>query len=179
MPELSDPIACQVVDVARLLRARTKDDAGRELGTFTADTRPTAESVQGLIDMAVGWLRAKTGDAFEPGLGDDGVTAVPSPYLPLAPAAQGIVALRAAMLVELTYYPEQVRTDRSAYTEYKDLLAEGLADLTAGLDGDAGPTAQRTVMVPVLGLLHDHLDDGPVLYTDQLAGWPASDADPA
>lgn len=175
MPEAIDPTACAVVDVARLLRARTKDSSGREIGTFNADTRPTADDVQGLIDVAVGWLRAKTDDAFAEGVADDGVTPVPSPYLSLAPSALGLVALRVALLVELTYFPEQVRSDRSAYAELKTLLDEGLVDLAAALDDDVGPTARRTVMVPVLGLLHDQALDGPVLFTDQIANWPQTD----
>lgn len=48
-------------DVAQLLRARTKDSHGTEVGDWTDDTRPTAEEVQGLILQAVGPVLARVG----------------------------------------------------------------------------------------------------------------------
>jgi hypothetical protein len=41
-------------DVAALLRSRTKDDAGRELGAWTDATRPTLVDVEQLIALAAG-----------------------------------------------------------------------------------------------------------------------------
>jgi hypothetical protein len=43
-------IAPSVADVAALLRARTKDVNGEEIGTFNDDTRPTSAQVLTLIE---------------------------------------------------------------------------------------------------------------------------------
>jgi hypothetical protein len=59
-----------------------------------------------------------------------------------AAAAGSAVLLRAAMLVELSYFPEQVRSDRSPYPELKaladDALTAALTCVTSG--GEAGST---------------------------------------
>src|SRR4051794_37764424 len=95
-----------VDSVAQILRARTKDDQGQELGTFTAATRPTDVQVSGLIATAQADVIAQTGPLL-------GVLT--------QEAARSAVAMRTAMLVELSYFPEQVRNDRSAYPEYERL----------------------------------------------------------
>jgi len=112
-----------VQDVARLLRARTKDSRGAELGTFTLDTRPTDMAVADLIIMAEGDLLAQTGS-----------------YLSeqQAAAVESMITLRTAMFVELSYFPEQVNSDRSAYQEYKRLYDDSLASLLAELEGGGG-----------------------------------------
>jgi hypothetical protein len=92
-------------DVAALLRARTKDDTGRELGDWTDATRPTASEVQVLIVQAADFVAAAVG-----GVPDR-----------CASSAKSATLLRAAMLVELSYFPEQVRSDRSPYPELKEL----------------------------------------------------------
>jgi hypothetical protein len=46
------------------------------------------------------------------------------------------------MYVELSYWPEQVRSDRSAYGEYKSLYDDGLVGLLGVLfppEGEQGP----------------------------------------
>lgn len=93
-----------VDQVGALLRARTKDDAGNELGTFTEDTRPTAVQVEELIRQAIDTIANKVGNK------------VPDQ---LIPETQRLVALRAAMLVEASYFPEQVATGRSIYPIYE------------------------------------------------------------
>lgn len=121
-----DPTHPNANEVARLLRARTKDTAGKEVGDFTEDTRPTWSEVDDLIDTAEGDVLAQTGSL----LSDIDTR-----------AARALVALRAAMLVELSYFPEQVRSDRSAYVEYKRLYDDGLAALLASIaegGGEAG-----------------------------------------
>jgi hypothetical protein len=42
------------------------------------------------------------------------------------PVVRKLISLRAAMEVELSYYPEQAGTDRSAYRYYKDLFDQGM-----------------------------------------------------
>src|SRR5215475_68008 len=101
-------------DVAALLRARTKDSGDHELGEWSEDTRPTLAQVQQLIDVARSLVRAPIGE-------------IPEPCLEGAEAA---VALLAAHLVEKSYFPEQVRTDRSAAENFWTLYLharEGLA----------------------------------------------------
>jgi hypothetical protein len=125
----SSPLRPYVEDVARLLRARTKDDQGQEVGTFTASTRPTADQVEAHIDAAVGLLATRI---------------PPADKIPEAlwPAARNLAAYRAALQIEKSYFPEQVRADRSAYQhlreEYNDDLAallQAIAETGAGAAG--------------------------------------------
>jgi hypothetical protein len=92
-------------DVAALLRARTKDDTGRELGDWSDATRPTSDEVDVLIAQAADFVAAAVG-----GVPDR-----------CAASAKSATLLRAAMLVELSYFPEQVRSDRSPYPELREL----------------------------------------------------------
>jgi hypothetical protein len=115
-------------DLAALLRARTKDANGAELGHWSDATRPTDVEVQTLINMAA----AELTDADGPGD-------------PCAPRCRSAVAYRAACLIELSYFPEQVRSDRSPYTELKE-LADAALDafrtcLTSGT-GEAGTSGE-------------------------------------
>jgi hypothetical protein len=48
--------------------------------------------------------------------------------------AATVVALLAAMLIELSYFPEQVQSSRSAYEQYRDLFWG--SDGKSGLIGD-------------------------------------------
>ena len=126
----TDPLRPSVDDVASLLRARTKDAEGREVGTFTEETRPTADQVEVSIGNAVSLL---------------------APRWPLIldesfhPAVKALTAYRAAMQIEKSYFPEQVRSDRSPYDqlreEYQDDLAALMDALGAG-DGDGGGSAR-------------------------------------
>ena len=123
-----------VDDVARLIRARTKDDEGREVGTFTDKTRPTATQVEGHIDAAL----ALVGTHLPP-------PAQLDEYF--APAVRALVAYRAALQIEKSYYPEQVRTDRSAYEqlrqEYLDDLNALRETIAAGGTDGAGAAGHR------------------------------------
>lgn len=111
-------------DVAAILRARTKDDNGRELGVWTDATRPTGPEVDVLIAQAADFVAAAIG-----GVPDR-----------CAGAAGAAVLLRAAMLVELSYFPEQVRSDRSPYPELKELYdtAEESARTCVTSGGESG-----------------------------------------
>src|SRR5215471_7639366 len=117
-----------VDDVAALIRARTKDASGNEVGTFTADTRPTDAEVEQLITNGCAKVAALVGWDF------------PSDAYP---EAQHLAAIVAACEVELSYFPEQVRTDRSAFNQLwqiweadKDAFASYVAQITPpGTDG--------------------------------------------
>ena len=96
-----------VDEVAAILRSRTQDDNMKEIGTFTDATRPTDAQVDELIDLAIGALVAECG-------------VEPCNEL-LAAGASSHTALTTALLVELSYFPEQVRSDRSPWQQLKDL----------------------------------------------------------
>jgi hypothetical protein len=102
----SDPLSIDwrptVDEVAALLRARTKDASGNEVGTFTDKTRPTDAEVEMLITNGCAKIASLVG------------WDVPADA---QPEATHLAAIVAACEVETSYYPEQVRTDRSAYQQ--------------------------------------------------------------
>lgn len=115
-----------VQDVANLLRARTKDTFGNESGTFTEDTRPTSLAVDGHIDAAMALVatRLPALDTIAPVLLD---------------AYAQVVAYRAALRIEKSYFPEQVRSDRSAYDQLLQEYLDDLAALVEAATTTAGP----------------------------------------
>lgn len=116
-------------EVANLLRARTKDDEGEELGYWSDRTRPTDDEVEGLIATAAGDLLAAA-DLLRPGYED--------PHN----SARSLCSRRAAMLIELSYFPEQVTTAQSPYTEYRQQWEDGVVALQGALAAPpaGGPT---------------------------------------
>jgi hypothetical protein len=96
-------------DVAAILRARTRDDAGNELGAWTTATRPTLDEVERLIALATSQIT----DADGPG---ERCTRL----------CRAAITYQTACLIELSYFPEQVRSDRSPYSELKELLEASL-----------------------------------------------------
>lgn len=120
VPPLPDPGYLPTVEgVSDLLRARTKDNLGNEIGVFNDNTRPTGIEVLGLIRKS----------------GSD-VTALLDYDIPIEMYEQvrDLIALGAAMRVELSYFPEQVGTDRTAYDEMKELYDESLARIMEALN---------------------------------------------
>ena len=103
-----------VQDVANLLITRTKDQYGNETGTFSAVTRPTDTQVTNIINTVIDRVADFIGDDIPPALFDD---------------AKGVVAERAAMQIELDYYPEQVETSRSPYDRLEKMYQDDLAQL--------------------------------------------------
>lgn len=118
-----------LAQVGALITARTKDSNGNEPGTFTAETRPTADQVTTLIGQALDRLAGRIGDT------------IPAK---LFGAATEVVALDVASRVELSYFPDQISAGRSPYQELKklhdDAEAELLADISAAAvtDGEDG-----------------------------------------
>ena len=92
--------------MSALLRARTKDSTGNEVGVFTTDTTPDLAAVQQLIEVSSGIVGASIGSDIPDSL---------------IGQAQTVVSWLTAMLIELSYFPEQVTMNRSAYQEYKAL----------------------------------------------------------
>lgn len=111
-----------VAEVAAKLRARTKVRGGAELGVFTEATRPTASEVDSLID-----------DALDDVLGKVQAPTAGSKY---ERRVRGAVCLYAAILVELSYFPEMVGTPKSPYDAYMKLYESRLKALIA--EGETG-----------------------------------------
>lgn len=123
-------------DVAAILRARTTDNNGVELGQFTANTRPTLAAVNLLLASAGADVAVQLGV-------EDGVAELPERY---HLSAQRLAALWAAMEIELSYFPEQINTGRSPYNQLKELYDARLSSLIAILveggeivDGTSSP----------------------------------------
>jgi hypothetical protein len=129
-------ITPSVADVAALLRARTKDVNGEEIGTINDDTRPTSAQVITLIDEAVGDIEARMG---------------PTPPEELAGAGKSAAAMMTACLVQLSYFPEQVQSNRSAYQEYWELLQSkitALQEAARGVEPGANLVTSTRIEVP-------------------------------
>jgi hypothetical protein len=148
-------LACTVADVAAIIRARTKDSNGQEIGTFDDTTRPTDVQCQEAIAHAVTLIHSKVGSVGE-GCAD---------------LARGAVALGAAAEIELSYFPEQSRSDRSVYQYLQqryDAALDGLQECVLGnlpgQDADGGLTNYGYgTLTAVSGVVNDH-------YTGQ--HWP-------
>jgi hypothetical protein len=139
-------IVPSVQEVAALIRARTKDSNGREIGTFNDDTRPTSSQVLTTIDQAVADVQAWLG---------------PSPPEDLADAATVAVALDCACLIELSYFPEQVSTSRSPFTQLKQMLDDKVGQLQEAARGlEPGGNAVTTTRIEVPWV--DFIPDLPV-----------------
>jgi len=106
---LTVPWRPTVDDVAALVRARTKDASMNEVGTFTSATRPTDAEVEQLITNGCAKVAALVGWDF--------------PADAYAEATH-LASIVAACEVELSYWPEQVRADRSAFAQLWQLWTE-------------------------------------------------------
>jgi len=120
-----DPARPTVDQVALILRARTKDAQGNEVGTFDSDTRPTDLEVEAQIDAAMGLVGVRFPSSDR--LSAEQVVAL-----------QALVAYRAAMRVEKSYFPEQVQTDRSPYAQIREEYLEDLQGLLESVAAGGG-----------------------------------------
>lgn len=87
--------------VGSRIRVRTREGAGPELGTFTADTVPTAEQAEEVVGACARHVSLLLG---RPGTSWDGS---------LEDAAKDVVASRAAWRIEATFYAEQASLEDS------------------------------------------------------------------
>jgi hypothetical protein len=109
-----------VDEVAALLRARTKDLDGVEVGTFNDNTRPTGTEAESIIDMAMDEISGITGRHAGA----------------CSNLAHTMATIRAAMWIEVSYWPEQVPTGRSVYQALADQYAPMVESLRACVEGD-------------------------------------------
>lgn len=121
-----------VLDVANLLRARLTDQGGGSNASFTPDTRPTDSQVQGLIDMASSEVLIGLPITVD---------------TRLYPMTKAMTALSAAILVETSYFPEQVAQGASPVEVFQTRMLAGLAKLVAASQEDQ-PGGQRAYSVP-------------------------------
>lgn len=124
-----------VDQVAAYIRARTKTQGGDEAGTFNPaaewetnegkGTRPTQENVEQAIANSVGSMIGTIGLEIDGKYHDQ---------------ARRVAALKTAMLIELTYWPEQVNTGRSTYPQLKELYDQEWENLLTamGISTDTG-----------------------------------------
>lgn len=90
-------------DVGSELLSRTKDQFGNgPLGTFTDDTTPNDTQVLKIIDNVAPLVADSIGDTIPPELWDD---------------AKKLIAVRAAMQIETSFFSDQVNTGRSVYAQ--------------------------------------------------------------
>jgi hypothetical protein len=142
-------ITPRALDVAALLRARTRAD-GQELGRFTAATRPTEAEADRLIDMAALQLSAIVGQELPEAL---------------AASAKQAVLLRAAMLIEGSYFPEQIGSGDSMFLQLRE-LADAQAAALASAINENQPGQARAYTVPIQSPTYDPLND--LLFADEL-----------
>lgn len=132
--------------VAALVRARTRDDLGSELGVFTEQTHPTLAEVELLIAQEAPIVLVRTGDpaALE---------------CPDAATVQGaianVISKRVAAIIEASYRPDEVADGRTVADFYQGTMDDDLeaiekaaatcrawmpGDPSGG--GDSGPSAR-------------------------------------
>lgn len=123
-----------LAQVASHVRARTKKrGSGEEMGTFTADTRPSDEQANQVIAEALLEVSSVIGPDVPDVEGDD-----PNA---LRNAASGVVSLLAAMTVESSFYPEQVGSGRSNYAALERRYERGIKKLEAAVNAAGGSTS--------------------------------------
>jgi hypothetical protein len=128
---LTIPWRPAVDDVAALIRARTKDASGNELGTFTDKTRPTDAEVELLITNGCAKIASYVGWEL---------------HVDAQAEALHLAAIVTACEVELSYWPEQVRSDRSPFTQLWEMFVYDIgpfANYAAAL-APAGTIATRS-----------------------------------
>lgn len=128
---MSDFPTPTLADVGALIVARTKEEMTRK-GTFTADTQPTAEQVLALIARARGRVEIALGTAAA------GFTN----------QARELVAIYTAMLVERSYFPENLEGSASLYQELKADYEDGVKALIAASTDDT-PGVKGIYSVPL------------------------------
>lgn len=126
LPDVRQEYAPSISDVGAILRNRTRNAVGSELGTFTSETTPTDQQVYYYISQALDDVSTVVGTDVPDALIDE---------------VKRLTALRTAMYVELFTFPEQVAQNRSNYPQIKALYDEkvktvslAVASVEAGSD---------------------------------------------
>jgi hypothetical protein len=133
-----------LADVGTVDMARTRDTVGNLLGTFTDKTTPTDAQAEAQIDKAVDDLVPKIGTQIPGSLVND---------------VRDLVALRAAMRIELSFYGTEINTQRSPYPQLKAMFEDKLPGVVSAIEAqeagadpsDALPTNSPAWTFPVDG----------------------------
>lgn len=132
MEEITPP---SVDEVGHYLRARTTDRDGNEIGTFDSTTRPTEEQVETYIHDAIAEITTRVGSTFF--------------KEEFAITAANLAAIRAAMSVELSFYPEQISEGQSSYNSLAELYDKGVMALARAIR-DGSPDRKGFFSIPVV-----------------------------
>ena len=116
-----DDITPTVDQVAALITSRTVDEYGVELGTFADGTRPTDSQVSTLCVIAAGDVLIA--------LGVD-VVELPVEFVD---EVRQLAAVRAAQIVQWSFYPEQATAATSAAATFSAIYLRGIEELTERL----------------------------------------------
>jgi len=130
-------------DVAAIMWARTADEHG-ETGSFDDDTRPTAATVEAIIDQAADYVAARTSEDLPDRLHS---------------LAQQAVGYRVAMIVENSFYPEQAENQDSAYERYRALFEDALQALLGEYRDGIGSVQRAVMSVPLVSPLTAFVDE--------------------
>jgi hypothetical protein len=123
MPVDPAQITPEIDAVGALIRTRTIDRHGRELGTFTDQTRPTDSEVGPLLDRAARYVSIAVGERF-------------ADWTPaLLATARDAVASFAALYVEQSYYADASSRDQE---QPADQLGRIAREQLRALQRDAG-----------------------------------------
>jgi hypothetical protein len=134
VPDEAQPWMPTVGDIGNLMRSRTKDSVGNEIGTFTDKTRPKYEQVVEVIRTATDDVISETD------------TDIPAEAYRLARTA---IKYKAAMLIELSYFPEQVQPSHSPYEHYRQLYMDAMKNLLIALAREESEELYGEAGVPV------------------------------
>jgi hypothetical protein len=114
-----DTITPTLQQVSDLVRTRLVTEGGHAADVFSPDTYPSDQQAERLIEQAANAIFVQL-----PG----------SVAEPWAPAGQHLAALYAAILIEASYFREQLTDDQVQL--YRDLLISGIKGLGAAISGD-------------------------------------------
>jgi hypothetical protein len=137
-------------DVATYLPRRWREPGGNYQPEPTTTTIPTLDQVQAIIDAQAALVLAATGDIVGTPLacGD-------AEQVNLAVAA--VIAMRAAKIVELSFWPEEVADNRDTASEWQAIITTDQAAVIAAarecragevLPGDEGDAGGGPVVAP-------------------------------
>lgn len=125
----------ELADVGALIRTRTKTTAEdpetpeEYVGTFTEYTRPTDEQVEALIVQGIRAVTGRVGSI--PELDEDAEDTLPD----WVDTAKLCAALFTAMLVEQSFFSEQIEQGQSPYDRLRDMWNAEIEQLTAAMSG--------------------------------------------
>jgi hypothetical protein len=126
-----------VEDIGALLRQRTVDGGGNEVGTFdNVSTRPSADEVEKLIDDAMDEVYPAFGENIPDAPGDPSSSDYDADAI--RRAAKSAVKFDAAALVELTHFGKEVARGNSPYEYYLKRYQDLMKSVSAALNGLGG-----------------------------------------